>query len=80
VLQEPSLTIKPSPAHHQSSEENEKIEAGKRPGELTADEREELKRVRKELRVWQEEREIQKRAATFVSKETERRLYRSFVL
>ena len=49
------------------------IEAGQRPGEMTVDEREELKRLRREVRVLQEEREILKKAATFFAKETEPR-------
>ncbi len=38
---------------------------------MTASEREELKRLRKEIRILQEEREILKKAAAFFAKENE---------
>jgi transposase len=45
-----------------------KIDAGEREG-LTTEEREELRRLRKENRILREEREILKKAAAFFAKE-----------
>ncbi|HEY3315330.1 MAG TPA: transposase [Bacillota bacterium] len=44
-----------------------------RPGDLTTDEKAELHRLRREIKVLREEREILKKAATFFAKESETR-------
>jgi transposase len=49
------------------------VDAGRgRPGELTTAEREELGRLRRENQVLRQEREILKKAAAFLAKETTR--------
>ena len=65
------LGVSPQSLRHWSKQED--LDSGRRSDGLTSEEREELKRLRRENRTLVEEREILKKAAAFFAKDSETR-------